>query len=259
MCSLSVQRLRTLQDKKEAQAKVARRDIATLLERGKVETARIKVESIIHEDIYLELLELLELYCELLIARFGLVEQNTREPDPAVSEGICSIIYAAPRTELKELHILRDLLMHKYGREFSVAVMENRDDCVSERVLKKLVNDMPSTDLVEGYLSEIARGYGVRWNSDPKQVGDDQRSDPRVVVRRLCLGSAPHVARDIVTPLSDNEKFMSGGGEGTPRLPDIPPTEDDDGKGGDEGIVSKPSPEDDFAMLAKRFEALKKR
>jgi hypothetical protein len=91
---LSVQRLRTLQEKKEAQAKTARRDIATLLERGKVETARIKVESsisiflrrpsqsltlcflrlVINEDIYLELLELLELYCELLIARFGLVD-----------------------------------------------------------------------------------------------------------------------------------------------------------------------------------------
>ena len=88
-----MQRLRTLQEKKEAQAKAARRDIATLLERGKVETARIKVESsnsyfvlrfvpdsygpflvVINEDIHLELLELLELYCELLIARFGLVE-----------------------------------------------------------------------------------------------------------------------------------------------------------------------------------------
>ena len=89
-----MQRLRTLQEKKEAQAKAARRDIATLLERSKVETARIKVESsnsyfrlipvsisyrtllVINEDIYLELLELLELYCELLIARFGLVEQK---------------------------------------------------------------------------------------------------------------------------------------------------------------------------------------
>jgi len=89
-----VQRLRTLQEKKEAQAKAARRDIATLLERGKAETARIKVESsnsyfrlisvsisyrtllVINEDIHLELLELLELYCELLIARFGLVEQK---------------------------------------------------------------------------------------------------------------------------------------------------------------------------------------
>lgn len=34
----------------------------------------------------------------------------------------------------EELYVLRDMLMHKYGREFSVAVMENRDDCVSERV-----------------------------------------------------------------------------------------------------------------------------
>jgi hypothetical protein len=42
---LSVQRLRTLQQKKEAQAKASRRDIATLLERSKVETARIKVEN----------------------------------------------------------------------------------------------------------------------------------------------------------------------------------------------------------------------
>lgn len=42
---LSVQRLRTLQQKKEAQAKSSRRDIASLLERGKVETARVKVEN----------------------------------------------------------------------------------------------------------------------------------------------------------------------------------------------------------------------
>jgi len=250
---LSVQRLRTLQEKKEAQAKAARRDIATLLERGKVETARIKVESIINEDIYVELLELLELYCELLIARYGLVEQNTREPDPAVSEGICSIIYAAQRTELKELHILRDLLMHRYGREFSAAVMENREGCVSERVMKKLTNDMPSAELVEGYLSEIARAYGARWNSDPKQVGDDRRGNAQGLV-----DVAPQAARDIVTPLK-SEKLAVGGREGTPKLPDIPPTEGDDEKGANGGSVPKPSPEDDFAMLAKRFEALKKR
>lgn len=42
---LGVQRLRTLQEKKGAQAKAARRDIALLLEKGKVETARIKVEN----------------------------------------------------------------------------------------------------------------------------------------------------------------------------------------------------------------------
>ena len=95
-----MQRLRTLQEKKAAQAKASRRDIALLLEKGKTETARIKVENsthqtsfarsfigllqtlltkwtaVINEDIYIELLELLELYCELLLARFGLLDQK---------------------------------------------------------------------------------------------------------------------------------------------------------------------------------------
>ena len=31
---------------------------------------------VINEDVYVELLELLELYCELLIARFGLLDQR---------------------------------------------------------------------------------------------------------------------------------------------------------------------------------------
>lgn len=72
--SLAVQRLRMLQEKKEALAKASRRDIATLVERGRIETARVKVEAIIGDDIHVELLELLELYCELLLARFGLLE-----------------------------------------------------------------------------------------------------------------------------------------------------------------------------------------
>lgn len=82
------------------------------------------------------------------------VPSSAREPDPGISEAVCAVVHAAPRTELKglsfivwsprnqlknetvksELHILREILMHKYGREFAVAVMENTDGCVSERV-----------------------------------------------------------------------------------------------------------------------------
>lgn len=36
----------------------------------------ILVLLVINEDIYVELLELLELYCELLVARFGLLDQK---------------------------------------------------------------------------------------------------------------------------------------------------------------------------------------
>ncbi|KAJ6601409.1 regulator of Vps4 activity in the MVB pathway-domain-containing protein [Mycena vulgaris] len=264
---LSVQRLRILQQKKEAQAKASRRDIATLLERGKIETARVKVETIINEDIHVELLELLELYSELLLARFGLLDQNTREPDPGISEGVCSIIHAAPRTELKELHVLRDILMHKYGREFSVAVMENRDGCVSDRVVRKLGNATPSTELVDAYLSEIAKAYGVDWTPLPAY----QESGSSVAAPDGDSQQASAVVGgEEKEPISNSDEPT-----GTLKLPAIPPvegggkekkpTEDGKPKSGSNALKkASPSPpdapeEDEFDALAKRFAALKKR
>lgn len=55
-------------------AKKSRREIAALIEKGKLETARIKTEGIIADDVHVELLELLELYSEMLLARFALLD-----------------------------------------------------------------------------------------------------------------------------------------------------------------------------------------
>ncbi|PCH34101.1 DUF292-domain-containing protein [Wolfiporia cocos MD-104 SS10] len=256
---LGVQRLRTLQEKKGAQAKTARRDIALLLEKGRVETARVKVESIIHEDIYIELLELLELYCELLHARFGLLDQNTREPDPGVSEAVCSIIYAALRTELKELHALRDMLMHKYGRDFSIAVMENRDNCVSDRVAKKLNLATPPDALVDAYLTEIAKGYGVKWSPPGQASAEDAGAADAGGEGKDAVEKTDSLPSPSVNAAAISAEARSAGVR-TPKLPDIPPTEDEDVSNEKSAPANAPPPsEDDFDALAKRFEALKKR
>jgi len=57
---LSIQRLRTLQEKRLALAKKSRREIADLLLKGRLETSKLRVEGLIQDDIYVELLELLE-------------------------------------------------------------------------------------------------------------------------------------------------------------------------------------------------------
>ncbi|CAG8840624.1 4337_t:CDS:2, partial [Racocetra persica] len=72
---LAVNRLKLVQQKKNVLNKQARKDIAALLENSKEESAKIRVEGIIREDYYIEAMEMLELYCELLLARFGLLEQ----------------------------------------------------------------------------------------------------------------------------------------------------------------------------------------
>jgi len=61
--------------KNEAElAQKARKEIADYLSSGKDERARIRVEHIIREDYMVEAMEILELYCDLLLTRFGLIQ-----------------------------------------------------------------------------------------------------------------------------------------------------------------------------------------
>ncbi|CAE6445981.1 unnamed protein product [Rhizoctonia solani] len=240
-----------VQQKQEALAKQSRRDIATLIEKGKLETARIKVENIINEDIHNELLELLELYCELLVARFGLLDMNTREPDPGVKEGVCSIIYASPRTEIKELHVLREMLMSKYGREFAIGVMDNKDNCVSERVTRKLQVATPSSALVDAYLGEIAKGYGVNWAPPlPPNSAVADPSSPKP--ESIALEADEPEAKAILSPA----KFK----DSTTKLPDVPTageaSEPPPSYPAAAGSSTSKNPEED---LFKRLENLKRR
>ncbi|KAF3767819.1 DUF292-domain-containing protein [Cryphonectria parasitica EP155] len=174
---LSIARLRMVQKTDEALGKTARRDMARLLEAGKIDSARIRVENIIRSDITTELHEILELYCELLLARAGLLEGPTC--DPGMEEAVKSIIYAAPKTEIRELQNVRALLGEKYGKQFILEAMENTNGRVNEKVVKKLSVTPPREELVQGYLEEIAKAYGVNWpkkelgEAPPEFLGDD--------------------------------------------------------------------------------------
>lgn len=160
-----------VQKRDEALAKNQRRVMAQLLEVGKVDSAIIRVENIIRSDIITELHEILELYCELLLARAGLLDAPTC--DPGLEEAVKSIIYAAPKTEIKELHTVRALLAEKFGKDFVLQAMENTGGKVSEKVVKKLSVTPPKPELVTGYLEEIAKAYGVNWPRKPQQdLGD---------------------------------------------------------------------------------------
>lgn len=135
------------------------------------------------------------MYCELLLARTGLLE--SKECDPGLEEAIKSIIYAAPRTDVKELQQARQLLVEKYGKEFALEAIENSDGKVAERVLKKLRVEPPDQELVSLYLKEIARTYGVAWpkQNNSKSETNDEDDDP----------SSGQAVKTLEGPLSTDE------------------------------------------------------
>ena len=178
---LAIARLRMVQQRDEQLGKTQRRAMAQLLEAGKIDSATIRVENIIRADITSELHEILELYCELLLARSGLMEGSVC--DPGLEEAVQSVVYAAPKTEIKELGTVRSLLAEKYGKDYIIAAMENADEKVNDKVIRKLSVEPPRQELVTGYLEEIAKAYGVDWpkraraSPPPNLLGDDYDDD----------------------------------------------------------------------------------
>ncbi|EXF76297.1 spt3 [Colletotrichum fioriniae PJ7] len=201
---LAIARLRMVQQRDDSMGKTQRRAMAQLLEVGKIDSARIRVENIIRSDITTELHEILELYCELLIARAGLLEGSVC--DPGLEEAVKSIIYAAPKTEIKELQVVRTLLAEKYGKEFVLAAMDNSDGKVSDKVVKKLSVTPPREELVQGYLEEIAKAYNVDWpkrplaDEPPDLLDDDDDDNPSggigVRIPEGPLGNSSKVAKE---------------------------------------------------------------
>ncbi|XP_012945750.1 IST1 homolog [Aplysia californica] len=196
---LIINRLKLLEKKKTEMALKSRKEIADYISAGKEDRARIRVEHIIREDYLVEAMELLEMYCDLLLARFGLI-QTQKELDPGLEEAIASIIWATPRlqADVQELKSVAEEFSHKYGKEFAQACRGNQLSNVSEKVMHKLSVQAPPKALVERYMVEIAKTYNVPFEPDPSVVQQDE----------ILL------AENLLIDLGADDKKNQGGGGG---------------------------------------------
>lgn len=158
-----------MEKKKTEMAQKARKEIADFIGVNKYDRARIRVEHIIREDYLVEAMELIEMYCDLLLARYGLIE-TMKHCDEGIVEAVSSIIWATPRlsTDCQELRTVSEQLCFKYGKEFGNQCRSNMNNTVNERLISKLSPDPPPKILVERYLIEIARNFDVPFTPDPE-------------------------------------------------------------------------------------------
>ncbi|KAL5533129.1 hypothetical protein ACEPAF_4905 [Sanghuangporus sanghuang] len=159
---LAAQRLGQLQDRKDSLAHITSKDIATLLGHRNVSLARTKAQNLMNEDAVSNAMEVLEMYCALVLERFSELEKDELELNPSMVEAVATIIYAAPFTECQELLIVRGVLMDRLGPDFSQSALYNSDGHVSQRIIR-LMHAPPSADDIDAYLFNIARKFGVDW------------------------------------------------------------------------------------------------
>lgn len=241
---MAISKLKFLQEKKLALGKQQRRQLADLLAAGKETSATIRVENIIRDDIYVELLEYLELYCELLLARLLLILDMLRaDVDPGLQEAVALVIYSCSHVEVKEVASVGDMLKVRYGVEYTRRVLDTAAG-VSDKVASRCGIEPPPLHLVVMYLTEIARAYEVPYSQDAAREADKGLAK---LLESLANGKDGQ--------LLEGQVLDKDPGTETTNVSDKLAKEQADGR---VGRQAQPNEMSDFDKLKERFAALKR-
>ncbi|XWS72143.1 hypothetical protein CRYUN_Cryun02cG0014900 [Craigia yunnanensis] len=167
---LAIPRIKLMKNKREGQVKQLKRELAQLLESGQDQKARIRVEHVVREEKTVAAYNLLEIYCELIVARMTIIESQKHCPID-LKEAISSVIFAFARCE--EIPELKDISKHftaKYGKEFTTAALELHPNCgVGRMLVEKLSAKAPDGPTKLKILTAIAEEHNIKW--DPESFG----------------------------------------------------------------------------------------
>ncbi|KAH7686410.1 Vacuolar protein sorting-associated protein Ist1 protein [Dioscorea alata] len=181
-CKIALKLVRTrltlTKNKKGIHVKQMRRDIAMLLAAGQDQTALIRVEHVIREEKNMSVYELIDIYCELIIAQLPIIESRKNCP-VELKEAISSVIFASSRcADIPEIIDVRKQFVAKYGKEFIIAALEVRPECgVSSMLVEKLSAKAPDSKTKMKALSSIAEEFNIKWDIKPLEDQNHMPSD----------------------------------------------------------------------------------
>ncbi|KAL0396784.1 UNVERIFIED_CONTAM: ist1 [Sesamum calycinum] len=171
--TLAISRIKLLQNKRDVHLKLMRKEIAEFLQAGQEAIARIRVEHVIREQNTWEVYEILELFCEFVLARVPILESQ-RECPTELREAVASIIFSAPRCS-----DLPDLL----------------------NIIEKLSVSAPPADVKLKVLKEIALEYNINWDSTKTETEfskkpEDLLNGPKQLAEQPHAHSKPESRED---------------------------------------------------------------
>ncbi|XP_076933423.1 uncharacterized protein LOC143599322 [Bidens hawaiensis] len=174
---LATSRIKLMRNKKVVQIAQMKKELAQLLESGQDRTARIRVEHVIREEKMVAAYDLIDIYCELIVARLPIIESQKTCPID-LKEAVTSVIFAAPRcSDIPELVDAKKHFTAKYGKEFVSAAIELRPECgVSRMLVEKLSAVAPNVQTKVKVLSDVAKEHNISW--DPTSFEEKESKPP---------------------------------------------------------------------------------
>eukprot|EP01043_Picozoa_sp_COSAG02_P031624 COSAG02_NODE_2073_length_9931_cov_12.650020_4_plen_402_part_00 len=179
------------------------KEIGALLQSGRDELARIKVEHLIRNKNEQHALEIVELFCDLLLARHQLLESEQSLP-VEMQESVFSVCWAAHRADVPDLSGVKDQFALRYDvvrRQFFPREGETapqQTTYVNAKLLDYLSVATPSHEKVFAYLQEIARVHAPEWQPPAETI--DPGAPPGAWDGSGAVAAAPPVPVPVLAP-----------------------------------------------------------
>ncbi|CAJ1932319.1 unnamed protein product [Sphenostylis stenocarpa] len=175
--NLAISRLAVLKNQRLARLRHARSDVLELIKLGHLERASLRVEHVIKDQNMLDVYDRIEGYCNLLMERVHLIEQE-RECPEELKEAASGLLYAASRCgDFPEIQEIRAVLTSRFGKEFAARSIELRNNCgVHPQMIQKLSTRMPSLESRMKVLKDIASENGIVLQLEETSVSVEEES-----------------------------------------------------------------------------------
>ncbi|PKA52360.1 hypothetical protein AXF42_Ash010257 [Apostasia shenzhenica] len=163
LIGLTITRLAVLRSQHHARWGHARADVAHLLLLGHHDRAVLRAEMVIMEQNMLDVLDIVESYCHLLTERAFLFHQQKECPDE-LREAAAGVAFASSRCgDLPELREIRRIFSSWFGKEFTTAAAELRNNCgVNGKMVQKFSTRQPSVECRVKVAKGIAVEKGIK-------------------------------------------------------------------------------------------------
>ncbi|CAN6289982.1 unnamed protein product [Urochloa humidicola] len=172
LVKLAAARLAVVRRPRLGRRSIARSDVGQLLSIGHLDRALLRAEQVIEEDNMLEALDLIELYCKILVEQASQLE-NPKECGEEIKEAAAGLMFASARCgELPELLDARAILADKFGRDFAAAAKEGAPGVVDPTLVRKLSGERASLEQKRRLAKEIAAENDVllEFPENPAEV-----------------------------------------------------------------------------------------
>lgn len=175
---MAITRLRMQQNKLVNGIKIQRRQVAELLALQKYESARVRVEQVLRDDVSIEGYEVLALFLDLLSNRVHLITNISDECvsgsgdnrkkglvlcPPELKESITSVLWAAAQlgNVVPELQNVSKCFEAKLGADFVAMSVSNAEFSVNQKIIERLGFNTPSNARCIEYLTNVATEYSI--------------------------------------------------------------------------------------------------